>query len=32
MNGEAGPYQGMDRYDCRKQIVEDLDKQDCWSR
>lgn len=24
MNQEAGKYQGMDRYDCRKAIVEDL--------
>jgi valyl-tRNA synthetase len=24
MTSEAGPYVGMDRYDCRKQIVEDL--------
>lgn len=24
MTEEAGPYEGMDRYDCRKQIVEDL--------
>ncbi|WP_424768127.1 valine--tRNA ligase [Paenibacillus sp. sgz302251] len=24
MNSEAGPYQGMDRADCRKQIVKDL--------
>ncbi|KUO51568.1 MAG: valine--tRNA ligase [Desulfitibacter sp. BRH_c19] len=27
MTGEAGPYQGMDRYDCRKQIIEDLANQ-----
>ncbi|MFB9327256.1 valine--tRNA ligase [Paenibacillus aurantiacus] len=27
MNEEAGPYQGMDRADCRKQIVADLKEQ-----
>lgn len=27
MNGEAGPYEGMDRADCRKQIVADLQAQ-----
>ena len=27
MTEEAGPYKGMDRYDCRKQIVEDLAKE-----
>lgn len=27
MNEEAGPYQGMDRADCRKQIVADLKAQ-----
>jgi len=27
MNAEAGPYQGMDRFDCRKQIVADLKEQ-----
>lgn len=27
MNEEAGPYQGMDRFECRKQIVEDLKAQ-----
>jgi valyl-tRNA synthetase len=26
MNENAGPYQGMDRYDCRKAIVNDLEK------
>ena len=26
MNEEAGPYAGMDRFDCRKQIVKDLDE------
>jgi len=26
MNENAGPYKGMDRYDCRKAIVEDLEK------
>jgi valyl-tRNA synthetase len=26
MNENAGPYQGMDRYACRKAILEDLDK------
>ena len=27
MNEQAGPYQGMDRFDCRKQIVKDLQEQ-----
>ncbi len=27
MNENAGPYQGLDRYECRKRIVEDLEKQ-----
>ncbi|WP_172254718.1 valine--tRNA ligase [Saccharibacillus deserti] len=27
MNGEAGPYEGMDRADCRKKIVADLKEQ-----
>ena len=27
MNEEAGPYKGMDRFDCRKQIVSDLQEQ-----
>jgi len=27
MNEKAGKYQGMDRFDCRKQIVEDLKEQ-----
>ncbi len=27
MNGQAGPYQGMDRADCRKAIVKDLQAQ-----
>ncbi|MFZ5639768.1 MAG: valine--tRNA ligase [Bacillota bacterium] len=27
MNDEAGPYRGMDRYDCRRQIVKDLEDQ-----
>lgn len=27
MNEEAGVYQGMDRYECRKKIVEDLEAQ-----
>lgn len=27
MNGEAGPYQGLDRSDCRKKIVADLKEQ-----
>lgn len=27
MNAEAGPYQGMDRFACRKQIVADLKEQ-----
>ncbi|MEX2160189.1 MAG: valine--tRNA ligase [Dehalococcoidia bacterium] len=27
MNGEAGPYAGMDRFDCREAIVRDLDAQ-----
>lgn len=26
MNAEAGKYQGMDRYDCRKQILKDLEE------
>lgn len=24
MNAEAGPYEGLDRFDCRKQLIEDL--------
>ena len=28
MNENAGKYQGMDRYECRKQIIEDLKKID----
>jgi len=27
MNDEAGPYKGMDRFDCRKQLVSDLQEQ-----
>ncbi|MTV48064.1 valine--tRNA ligase [Heliobacillus mobilis] len=27
MNEEAGPYSGMERYECRKQIVKDLESQ-----
>jgi len=27
MNENAGPYQGQDRYECRKQIVKDLESQ-----
>jgi len=27
MNEEAGPYAGMDRFDCRKQILKDLEAQ-----
>ncbi|GKU75728.1 valine--tRNA ligase [Paenibacillus sp. L3-i20] len=27
MNAEAGPYQGMDRFDCRKQLIKDLQEQ-----
>ncbi|MEW9700146.1 valine--tRNA ligase [Paenibacillus sp. SI8] len=27
MNANAGPYQGLDRFDCRKQIVADLKEQ-----
>ncbi|WP_349408041.1 valine--tRNA ligase [Pseudalkalibacillus sp. SCS-8] len=27
MNKEAGPYQGMDRFECRKQIIKDLQDQ-----
>jgi len=27
MNGNAGPYQGLDRFECRKQIVADLKEQ-----
>ena len=26
MNGDAGPYQGQDRFECRKNILEDLKK------
>lgn len=28
MNEEAGRYQGMDRYDCRRQILKDLEAED----
>lgn len=28
MNDKAGKYEGMDRFDCRKQLVEDLKEQD----
>ena len=28
MNAQAGKYQGMDRFECRKQIVKDLQEQD----
>ncbi len=27
MNAEAGPYEGMDRYECRKAIVADFEKE-----
>lgn len=27
MTKEAGPYQGLDRYECRKKIVQDLEEQ-----
>src|SRR5690606_38181017 len=27
MNAEAGPYKGLDRFDCRKQLVKDLQEQ-----
>ncbi|MGM7702200.1 valine--tRNA ligase [Pseudalkalibacillus sp. Hm43] len=27
MNDEAGPYKGMDRFECRKQIIKDLQDQ-----
>ncbi|KQO01333.1 valine--tRNA ligase [Paenibacillus sp. Leaf72] len=27
MNAEAGPYAGLDRFDCRKQLVKDLQEQ-----
>ncbi|MFF2480560.1 valine--tRNA ligase [Paenibacillus sp. NPDC058071] len=27
MNDEAGPYAGLDRFDCRKQLVKDLQEQ-----
>ncbi|MGE5701396.1 MAG: valine--tRNA ligase, partial [Clostridia bacterium] len=27
MNAEAGPYAGMDRFECRKQIIKDLSEQ-----
>ena len=26
MNAEAGKYEGLDRYDCRKQLIQDLDE------
>ena len=28
MNDEAGPYAGMDRFECRKQILKDLEAED----
>jgi valyl-tRNA synthetase len=28
MNENAGPYQGLDRFECRKQILKDLQEQD----
>lgn len=28
MNKEAGPYEGMDRYECREAIIKDLEAQD----
>ncbi len=28
MNSKAGKYEGMDRFDCRKQLVKDLKEQD----
>ncbi len=28
MNDKAGKYEGMDRFDCRKQLVKDLKEQD----
>jgi valyl-tRNA synthetase len=28
MNDNAGPYKGLDRFECRKQIVKDLQEQD----
>ncbi len=27
MNQEAGPYQGLDRFECRRRIVQDLEKE-----
>jgi valyl-tRNA synthetase len=27
MNGEAGPYAGLDRFECRKRLVADLEKE-----
>ena len=27
INENGGPYHGMDRYECRKQIVKDLEEQ-----
>ncbi|MEA2039905.1 MAG: valine--tRNA ligase [Thermodesulfobacteriota bacterium] len=26
MNGQAGPYEGLDRFECRKRILDDLDE------
>jgi len=26
MNAEAGPYEGLDRFDCRKQLIDDLQR------
>jgi len=28
MNAHAGPYEGLDRFECRKRLVEDLSRQD----
>lgn len=32
MNENAGPYQGLDRYECRKRIVKDLQEQGLLSK
>jgi len=32
MNENAGPYQGMDRFECRKKIVEDLEQEGLLDR
>ncbi len=32
INENGGKYNGMDRYECRKAIVKDLEEQGSWSR